>query len=71
MARKQYTHQTDVVIYADDALVGTLDEQFRGLHFFHGEDDAVFASETDGYATQSSSEVGTRISWCSSFEIEL
>ena len=60
MARKKDTHQTDVVIYADDPLVGTLNEQFRGLHFFHGEDDAVFASETDGYAVQSSSEVGIR-----------
>lgn len=42
-----------MVIHADDPLVGPLDEQFRCLHLFYGEDDAVFAPETDGHTIKS------------------
>lgn len=42
-----------MVVHADDPLVGPLDEQFRGLHLFYGEDDAVLAPETDGHAVDS------------------
>lgn len=47
------THQTDMVVHADDPLVSPLDEQFRGLYLFYGENDAVLAPETDGHAVDS------------------
>lgn len=42
-----------MVVHADDPLVGSLDEQFRGLHLFYGEDNTVLAPETDGHAVDS------------------